>query len=84
MIIVLLLLKKKLFTCIMETFKIKEEYIHLNQLIKAIGWVANGAEANAVIDNSLVKVNGEIEIRKRNKLRPGDRVEFNKQKVTVE
>lgn len=68
----------------METFKIKEEYIHLNQLIKAIGWVANGAEANTVIDNSLVKVNGEIENRKRNKLRPGDRVEFNKQKVTVE
>lgn len=68
----------------METFKIKEEYIHLNQLIKAMGWVTNGAEANAVIDNGLVKVNGEVEFRKRNKLKPDDRVEFNSQKVTVE
>ncbi len=68
----------------METFKIKGEYIHLNQLIKAIGWVANGAEANAVIDNNTVKVNGEIESRKRNKIRPGDSVEYNKQKISVE
>ena len=68
----------------MQTFKIKEEYIHLNQLIKAMGWVENGADANAAIDSSLVKVNGEIEHRKRNKLRPGDSVEFNKQKVVIE
>ena len=26
----------------METFKIKDEYIQLNQLIKAMGWVENG------------------------------------------
>ena len=68
----------------METFKIKEEYIHLNQLIKAMSWVANGAEANRAIENNLVKVNGEIETRKRNKIRPGDRVQFNNQKVVVE
>jgi ribosome-associated protein len=68
----------------METFKIKEEYIHLNQLIKAIGWCANGAEANNTIDAGRVKVNGEIEYRKRNKLRVGDKVEFNSQKVIVE
>lgn len=68
----------------MEIFKIKEEYIQLNQLLKALSWVSNGAEANAVIEKSLVKVNGEVELRKRNKIRVGDRVEFNKQKVTVE
>ena len=34
----------------METFKIKGEHIQLNQLIKAMGWVANGAEANSVIE----------------------------------
>ncbi len=68
----------------METFKIKEEYIHLNQLIKAIGWCENGAEANNTIDAGRVKVNGEIEYRKRNKLRVGDKVEFNSQKVIVE
>ena len=68
----------------METFKIKEEYIHLNQLIKAMGWCKNGGDANNAIDSGLVKVNGEIEKRKRNKIRSGDRVEFNSEKVEIE
>ncbi len=68
----------------METFKIKGEFIHLNQLIKAIGWCANGGEANNAIDSGMVKVNGEIETRKRNKLRVGDKIEFGTQKIVVE
>ena len=68
----------------METFKIKEEYIQLNQLIKAMGWCENGAQANALIDKGLVKVNGVVEHRKRNKLISGSCIEFNKQQVTIE
>lgn len=68
----------------METFKIKGEHIQLNQLIKAMGWVANGAEANSVIENHLVKVNGIVELRKRNKIMPGFKVEFNDQTVVIE
>lgn len=68
----------------METFKIKGEHIQLNQLIKAMGWVANGAEANSVIENRLVKVNGIVELRKRNKIIPGFKVEFNDQTVVIE
>ena len=68
----------------METFKIKGEYIHLNQLIKAIGWCANGGEANNAIETRHVKVNGEIEIRKRNKIRIGDKIEFHNQTVMIE
>ena len=68
----------------MQTFKIKEEFIHLNQLLKAMGWCENGGDANAAIENSRVKVNGETENRKRNKIRTGDRVEFNGNKVEVE
>ena len=68
----------------METFKINGEYIQLNQLIKAMSWCANGAEANTIIDQGLVKVNNTVELRKRNKLIPGTIVEFNKQKVVVE
>jgi ribosome-associated protein len=67
----------------METFKIKGEYIQLNQLIKAMGWCENGAQANTLIDEGLVKVNGTIEHRKRNKLVIGDKVEFNKKEVVV-
>lgn len=68
----------------MEKFKIKEEYIHLNQLIKAMAWVSNGAEAHSVIDSGLVKVNNVIEHRKRNKLRSGDVIEFNNQQIEIE
>lgn len=68
----------------METFKIKEEFIQLNQLLKALGWCGNGADANAAIENREVKVNGEVELRKRNKIMPGFVVEFNSQKVTIE
>ncbi len=68
----------------MQIFKIKTEYIQLNQLIKAMGWCANGAEANTFIDKGLVKVNGMIETRKRNKLLIGTKVEFNNQSVTIE
>ncbi|MDO9186396.1 MAG: RNA-binding S4 domain-containing protein [Bacteroidia bacterium] len=68
----------------MEKFKIKGEYIQLNQLIKAMAWSSNGAEANSLIDQGQVKVNGEIEYRKRNKLVPGDSIEYNHQKVEIE
>ncbi len=68
----------------MKKFKIKGEYIQLNQLIKAMAWSTNGAEANSFIDNGLVKVNGEIEYRKRNKLLPGDSIEYNQEKVEID
>ena len=68
----------------METFTIKGEYIQLNQLIKAIGWVANGAEANNAIDTGAVKVNGVVELRKRNKIMRGFKVEFNRRIVTIQ
>ncbi|MCE3279535.1 MAG: RNA-binding protein [Bacteroidetes bacterium] len=68
----------------METFKIKDDHIQLNQLLKALGWVENGADANNVIDQGLVKVNDETELRKRNKIRIGFKVEFNGNAVSIE
>ena len=68
----------------METFKIKDEYIQLNQLLKALGWVENGADANAAIENRMVKVNGGVELRKRNKIMKDFSVEFNGHKVIIE
>jgi len=49
-----------------------------------MGWCENGAEANSFIDEGLVKVNGVIEHRKRNKLVVGSKVEFNNQTVVIE
>jgi ribosome-associated protein len=68
----------------METFKIKGEYIQLNQLLKVLGWCDNGSEANEYIDQSKVKVNGNTELRKRNKIYPGMVVEMDGNKVQVE
>ena len=39
-------------------------------------WVETGGQANQVIEDGLVQVNGQVEFRKRNKLRPGDVVVF--------
>lgn len=58
-----------------STFEITGEYIQLIQLLKAAGLVENGGEAQALVMDNKVKVNGQLETRKRAKLRPGDVVE---------
>lgn len=68
----------------MKTFKLKGEFIQLNQLIKAMGWTENGAAANGLIDGGQIKVNGNVEYRKRNKLVPGDTIYFKGEQVTIE
>ena len=67
----------------MEEIEITGEYIQLNQLLKTLNWVENGGEANDVIDQGLVKVNGETELRKRNKIYNEFVIEFNGQKAKV-
>jgi ribosome-associated protein len=58
-----------------EKFKIEGEYIELIQLLKAVGLAETGGHAKAIVDDGDVKVNGTIELRKRAKLRAGDKVE---------
>ena len=67
----------------MKEFSITTEYIQLNQLLKLLGWAETGSEANNLIAGGNVKVNGEIELRKRNKIYPGFSVEFNLEEVKV-
>jgi ribosome-associated protein len=64
--------------------KIITPYIQLNALLKLLGWVETGSEANNIIDNGLVKVNGNIETRRRNKIYPGMVVAFENKLVTIE
>jgi len=54
----------------------QQEYIELMKLLKFLGLVESGTEAKMVIDEGLVKVNGETELRRRCKIRTGDKVEF--------
>lgn len=67
----------------MQTFNPNTEFIHLIQLLKRLNWVESGAVAKMVVDDNMVRVNGEIELRKRRKLVPGDIVEFATNKVTI-
>ena len=65
------------------SFEIRGEFIQLDQLLKATSLVSSGGEAHAVITEGLVKVDGEVELRKRAKLRPGQRVEYSGETVEL-
>ncbi len=67
----------------MTTFEIHDDIILLNKLLKALNWCESGAQANAAIEDGMVKVNGKIELRKRNKLGKGYIIEFNGNKVKL-
>ncbi len=67
----------------METFKLKGEYIQLNQLLKALFWVGTGGEAMIRISEGVVEVNGEVTTVKRKKLYAGDTVSYNGQTVLL-
>jgi Uncharacterized conserved protein len=60
----------------MENIKIKDEFIKLGQAIKLANLVQDGVEAKYVIQDGLVKVNGEVDIRRGRKLYDGDIFSF--------
>ncbi len=60
-------------------FQLKTDYIDLLQLLKATSIVMSGGEAKLLVDDGLISVNGELESRRRRKLRIGDVVVFDDQ-----
>tara|TARA_Y100000589_G_scaffold327529_1_gene369524 strand:- start:463 stop:666 length:204 start_codon:yes stop_codon:yes gene_type:complete len=50
-------------------------HIRLDQFLKLADVVQSGGEAKVLIQSGEVSVNGEIETRRKRKLRPGDVVE---------
>ena len=67
----------------MENIQIRDEFIKLGQLLKLANLVESGAMAKEVIEEGLVKYNGEVETRRGKKIYPGDIVEFNGESVIV-
>lgn len=59
------------------------DYIQLNQLLKLLGLVETGGEANLRIDGGEVQVNGKVENRRRNKLKIGDKVQYAKHTIAI-
>ena len=68
----------------MEIIKLRDEFIKLGQALKAAGFVESGVEAKDVINDGLVKVNGEIDTRRGRKLYDGDIVVFDGEKIKIE
>ena len=68
----------------MEIIKLRDEYIKLGQALKAANLVEDGAEAKLVIQDGLVKVNNEVDIRRGRKLYDGDVVSFDGQELRTE
>jgi len=60
------------------------EYIELIKLLKLLHIAQSGGHAKIMVEEGEVKLNGEVEYRKRAKLRVGDVVESSGKKITIE
>lgn len=69
----------------MIEFELKagEDNISLIQLLKVVGLARSGGEAQLLVTQGLVRLNGQAESRKRAKIRKGDIVECLGKKVIV-
>ena len=67
----------------MIEFILEGDFIPMIQLLKATDLVPSGGKAQIVVMEGLVKYNGEVDYRKRLKVKKGDIVEFNNQKIKV-
>ena len=69
----------------MQELKIRQEdeFIKLGQAIKAAGLVESGVEANLVIQDGQVLVNGQVEAQRGKKLTGGEKVSYNGQEILI-
>lgn len=68
-----------------DSVTITTEFIKLDSLLKFANAVATGGEAKQIVQDGLVKVNGEVCTMRGKKIRPGDVVEVDAQlELTVE
>ncbi len=67
----------------MMEIKIKDDFIKLGQALKLAGVVEDGVEAKYVIQDGLVKVNGETDERRGRKVYEGDIISFKENDIKV-
>lgn len=60
------------------------EFIELIKLLKLLHIAQSGGHAKIMVEDGEVKLNGEVEYRKRAKLRQGDVVETSGEKISIE
>ncbi len=64
-------------------YRITTEFIELNQLLKICGLAASGGAGGALVTEGNVTVDGQQELRKRCKIRPGQVVQLGDMRITV-
>lgn len=64
-------------------FELSNEYIELIKLLKLVGIAETGGHAKELVDEGIVLVNNEAELRKRKKLVVGDVVECEGETITI-
>ena len=56
--------------------ELESEFVELYKILKFEGLADSGGSAKKIIADGLVSVNGEVETRKRKKIRAGDQIDF--------
>jgi len=67
----------------MIEFKLSGEYIELISLLKYLRIAESGGHAKMLVDDGMVLRNGEIEFRRRAKLRTGDVLLFQGKEIKI-
>ena len=68
----------------MVEFNLTGEYIELYKLLKATHLCGTGGEAKMMISEEQVQVDEAIETRKRCKIKRGQTIEYNGEKIVVQ
>jgi ribosome-associated protein len=65
------------------SFSLQGEYIELNQLLKITGVCDSGGAGKMIVASGNVKVDGQQELRKTCKIRPGQEVSLDDIRISV-
>lgn len=68
---------------IMETIKLRGEYIKLGQALKAAGLAETGVDAKYAVEDGLVQVNGQVVLQRGKKLVGGDVVTYHGETIQI-
>lgn len=65
------------------TFELKTEYIELIKLLKMMGIAETGGMAKQMVEDEIVFYNGNIDTRKRLKVRKGDTITVEEVEIKI-
>ena len=64
-------------------YTLTQDFIELNHLLKLTGFADSGGAGGALVATGVIKVDGQLELRKRNKIRAGQIIEVADSQIHV-